>query len=118
MQSGTMFPGMGKIDPKTMQKMMHQFGMKSTELEADKVIIEGRGKRIVIENPSITIVDFQGKKTYTIMGEEKEESKGPSKEDIAMVAKQACVSEKKAEAALLKNDGDMATAIHELKGEQ
>lgn len=113
-----MIPGMGKLDPKTMQKMMHQFGIKSTELEADKVIIEGRGKRIVIENPSVTAVDFQGKKTYTIMGEEKEESSGPSREDIAMVARQANVPEKKAEAALLKNNGDLAAAILELKGEE
>lgn len=113
-----MFPGGLKgMDPKNMQKMMQQFGIKSTELEAEKVIIEGRGKRIVIENPSVTIVDFQGKKTYTIMGEEKEESQGPGKEDIAMVAKQANVSEKKAGAALLKNDGDIAAAILELKGD-
>jgi len=113
-----MIPGMGKLDPKTMQKMMGQFGIKSTELEANKVIIECNGKRIVIENPNVTIVNFQGKKTYTIMGEEKEESLGPSKEDIAMVAKQANVPEKKAEAALLKNDGDIAAAILELKGEE
>ena len=112
-----MFPGGMNLDPRRMQKMMRQMGIKSEELEAEKVVIEGRSKKIVIEKPSITIVEVQGKKTYTIMGEEREETKGPSKGDIEMVAKQAGVPEKKAEAALLKNEGDIAAAILELKGE-
>lgn len=113
-----MFPGMKGLDPKAMQKMMKQFGIKSDEIEAERVIIEGKSKRIVIENPSVTAIDMQGRKTYTIMGEEKEEAKGISKEDIEMVVRQANVPEKKAEAALRKNEGDIAAAILELKGEE
>lgn len=112
-----MFPGMKGLDPRAMQKMMKQMGIKNEEMEAERVVIEGKTKKIVIENPSVTIVEVQGKKTYTIMGEEKEEEKGISSEDIEMVVRQANVSEKKAEAALKKNEGDIAAAILELKGE-
>jgi nascent polypeptide-associated complex subunit alpha len=112
-----MIPGMRNMDPKKMQQMMRQLGIKSEEIEADRVVIEGKTKKIVIENPSVTAINMQGKKTYTVMGEEKEEEKGISKEDIEMVVKQANVSEEKAEAALRKNEGDIAEAILELKGE-
>lgn len=114
-----MFPGLNlrNMDPKKMQSMMRQFGIKSEEIEAERVIIEGKGKRIIIEPASVTAVDMGGKKTYTVMGEEREEGKGISKEDIEMVVKQANVNEKKALAALRKNEGDIAQAILELKGE-
>ncbi len=113
-----MLPGGMGLDPRKMQKMMRQMGIKSEEIEADKVVIEGKAKRIVIENPSVTIVEVQGKKTYTVMGEEKEEEKGVSKEDIEMVVKQANVSAEKAEAGLKKNEGDIAATILELKGDE
>ncbi len=109
---------LGNMDPKRMQAMMRQLGIKSEEIDAERVIIEGKTKRIVIEPASVTAVKMGGKKTYTVMGEERQEDKGISKEDIEMVVKQANVDEKKAEAALQKNDGDIAQAILELKGEE
>ena len=114
-----MFPGMGKgMDPKQMGKMMKQLGIKTDELDAVKVTIELTDRKIVIEEPQVSAVEMQGQKTYTIMGEEKEESKGVPEEDIKMVVEQAGVDKKKAEAALKKNDGDIAEAILELKGEE
>ena len=113
-----LFPGMKGMDPRTMQRMMKQLGIKNEEIEAERVIIEGKTKKIIIENPSVTAINMQGQKTYTIMGEETIEEAGPSKEDIEMVVKQANVSEKKAEGALRKNDGDIAEAILELKGNE
>ena len=112
-----MFPGMGKMDPKKMQGMMKQLGIKSEELEADKVTIEGKGKKIVINQPQITVIDMKGQKTYTIMGEAIEEAAGPSEDDVKMVMEQAGVDKEKAEAALKKAEGDIAQAIVELKGE-
>ncbi len=112
-----MFPGMKGMDPRAMQRMMKQMGIQNEEMEAERVIIEGKSKKIIIENPSVNIVIMQGKKTYTIMGDETEEEKGISKEDIDMVVKQANVDEKKAEAGLKKNEGDIAATILELKGE-
>ncbi len=116
-----MFPGglnLRNLDPKKMQAMMRQFGIKSEEVEAERVVIEGKTSRIVIEPATVTAVDMGGKKTYTVMGEEKAEEKGISGEDIEMVMRQAGVGSKKAEAALRKNEGDIAEAILELKGEK
>ena len=115
-----MFPNMGRggLDPKQMSKMMKQFGIKSDELEAIRVTIELKDKKLIIENPSVTAIEMQGKKTYTIMGEEREEAKGTPEEDITMVMNQAGVDRKKAEAALRKNDGDIAEAIMDLKKEK
>lgn len=104
------------MNPKQMQGMLKQFGIKSEEIAAKKVIIELGEKNLVIENPQITIMNVQGKKIYTIQGEEKLEEKGHSEEDIEMVSKQANVTKEKALAALKKNKGDIAEAIMELKG--
>lgn len=113
-----MFPGMGRgLDPKQMGKMMKQLGIKTDELEAERVTIELKDRKIVIENPNVSAIEMQGQKTYTIMGEEKEEKKDVPEEDIKMVMEQAKVDGKKAEAALRKNEGDIAEAILELKGE-
>jgi len=105
------------MDPKQIGRLMKQFGIKNEELDATRVIIELKDKKLVIEEPSVTAIEMQGKKTYTIMGEEKEETKGFPAEDIEMVAKEAGVDKKKAEAALKKNEGDIAEAILELKKE-
>ncbi|MBS3058922.1 MAG: nascent polypeptide-associated complex protein [Candidatus Diapherotrites archaeon] len=110
-----MFPGMGRINPKQMAQMMRQMGIKTEELEAERVIFELKGKKLVIENPNVTAMDIQGQKTYTVMGTAKEESKGFPEEDIEMVAEQANVSKEKAKKALEKNDGDIAAAIASLK---
>ena len=112
-----MFPGMGKMNPKQMQAMMKQFGIKSEELPAEKVIIEAKGKRIVIENPQINVVEMQGQKTYTVSGVEKMEAGTPGipEEDIAMVAEQAKVSKEKARKAIEETEGDIAAAIEKLK---
>ncbi len=110
-----MFPGMGGMDPKQMQRMLKQLGIKSEEVDAKKVIIELEGKSIAILEPQITVMEVQGKRIYTVTGEEKVEVKSFSEEDIELVSKQANVSKEKALAALKKNDGDIAEAIMELK---
>jgi alpha-NAC-related protein len=116
-----MFPGglnPRNIDPKAMQRMMKQFGIKSGEIDAERVIIEGKTRRIVIEPVTVTAIELGGKKTYTVVGDEKEGEKPVSQADIEMVMKQAGVTAKKAEGALRKNEGDIAEAILELKGDK
>ncbi len=110
-----MFPGKG-LDPKQLEKMMKQFGIKTEEVRAKKAVFELEdGKKIIIANPSITAMTVQGKKTYTVMGQEKQEQPGIPEEDIEMVAEQANTTKEKAKQALEKNDGDIAKAILELK---
>jgi alpha-NAC-related protein len=107
-----MFPGMG--NPKQMAGMLKQFGIKTEELEAEKVTIESNGKKIVIKNPKITVMHVQGQKVFTIMGEPEEEIT-VSEDDIKMVMEQADATKKQAEEALKKHKGDIAEAITELK---
>ncbi|PIN85083.1 MAG: nascent polypeptide-associated complex protein [Candidatus Diapherotrites archaeon CG11_big_fil_rev_8_21_14_0_20_37_9] len=109
-----MFPGLGGMDPRKMKMLMKQMGIKSEDINARKVIFELDEGKLVIENPQVTAMDIQGKKTYTVMGEIKEE-KGYPDEDVEMVAEQAGVSKSKALKALEENDGDIAEAISKLK---
>ena len=112
-----MIPGMPSLDPKNLQRMMKQFGMKTEELNVRKVIFELENKKLVFEDAEVTVMEVQGKKTYTIVGTPREESKELEipEEDIEMVAEQANVSKEKAKKALEKNDGDIAAAIASLK---
>lgn len=110
-----MFPGMGKMNPKQMQQLMKQFGIKTEEIPAKRVIFELEDKRMVIEEPSVTAMVMQGQKTFTVMGEAKEENSGVSEADVKMVAEQANVSEAEAKKALEENNGDIAEAIVQLK---
>jgi len=105
------------MNPKKMQAVMKQMGMSQEEIDASKVIIEKNdGTRIIIEDPSVSKVNFQGQSTYQIVGEEIEESSKVeiSKEDIKTIMEKTGVSEKKAKEALEKNNGDLAETILEL----
>src|SRR3989344_2032835 len=79
--------GLGKgLDPKKMQAMMKQLGIKQEEVEALRVIIEKPDGKIVIENPSVQKVEMQGQRTWQIAGEAMEETdKGISEEDVRLV---------------------------------
>src|SRR3989344_8114033 len=101
-----MLPGIGKLDPKKMQAMMKQLGIKQEEIEANRVIIERDSGNIVIENPSVTKVDMQGNETWQIMGEAKEEEAGISEEDVKLVMEKTGKSEKEARNAL-EETGDI-----------
>ena len=115
-----MFPGRG-MDPKQLERMMKQLGIKTEEVKAKRAVFElENGSRIVIESPSITSMTMQGKKTFTVMGNEKQEQRGQEQqgiqeEDIEMVMQQAGASREEAKKALEENQGDIAKAIMELK---
>ncbi len=110
-----MFPS---IDPKKMQAMMKQMGIKQENIDAERVIIEKNdGKRLVIENPSVVKINMQGNESLQITGEIKEENAELfSKEDVKTVMQKTGASEKKAKEALESNNGDLAAAIMELSG--
>ena len=102
------------MNPAMMKKMMKQLGMKTSELNAKRVVFELGSGNLVIENPSVTLMEVQGKKTYTVMGTEKKEA-GIPEEDIKMVAEQTGKSEEEAKKALEECNGDLAEAIQKLK---
>ena len=101
---------MGKVDPKQMQRMMKQLGMKTQELNAKRVIFELEDKKIILEEPQVSSIEMQGQKTYTVVGQESVEA-GIPEEDVKMVAEQAKVTEEEAKKALEENEGDIAKAI-------
>ncbi len=71
-----MFPGMGGLDPRKMSALMKQMGIKQEEIEAERVIIEGSDKRIVIEQPNVTKIIMQGQESWQITGTAREEAGG------------------------------------------
>lgn len=107
-----MFPG--GINPKNMSRMMKQMGIKNEEINAIKVIIETDDKKLIFDNPSVQLMEMQGQKTYTIIGNPVEENSIPE-DDIKMVMEQANVDLDTAKKALEESEGDIAEAILKLK---
>jgi nascent polypeptide-associated complex subunit alpha len=100
----------GGLDPKKMQAMMRQMGIKQEEIAALRVIIEKENGKIVIDNPQVTKILMQGNESWQITGDAREEN-GISQADIELVMEKTGVSEKKAQDALAKHDGDIAETI-------
>ncbi|WP_048147750.1 nascent polypeptide-associated complex protein [Palaeococcus ferrophilus] len=111
-----MFPMKG-MNPKQMQRMMRQLGIKMDELEGVKeVVIRFENKEIIIANPQVTVITAMGEKSYQIVG--KEEVRGIlnlSEEDIKLVMEQAGVDYETAKKALEETGGDLAEAIIRLQ---
>jgi len=102
---------MFNIDPKKIQGMMKQMGIKQEQIEASRVIIEQEDKNIIIENPQIAKVNMQGQESFQISGDIKEEEKGIREEDIKQVMEKTGKTKKEAEEALKEANGDLAEAI-------
>jgi nascent polypeptide-associated complex subunit alpha len=104
------------MDPKKMQAVMRQMGIKSEEIAATKVVIETEpGRSIVIENPQVTQITMQGQKSFQIAGDVRTEERA-SGDDIKLVMEKTGCSEEAAQAALEKSAGDIAQAILSLSG--
>ncbi len=101
----------GGMDPKKMQALMKQMGIKSEEIDAVKVTIQASdGKEIVISEPQVTKITMQGQTSFQIAGKVEVVEKS-SEEDVKLVMEQAGCSEEEAKAALEKSGGDIAQAI-------
>ena len=114
---------MPNMDPRALKRMMDSMGMKTTEIDAQRVIIEGREKNIVIENPSVTMIEMQGSKTFQIGGAVSEAEKEKARveiteDDISMVREKTGAGEADARKALEEADGDIAEAIMRLGPKQ
>jgi len=107
-----MLPGM---DPKNMQKMMKQMGIKSNEIGSTKVTIELKdGGRLVVFEPQVVQIEMQGQKTFQVSGKVSEEQEA-GEDDIKMVMESAGCSREEAINALRETKGDIAEAILRLK---
>lgn len=107
---------LGGIDPRKMQGLMKQMGIKQETVEAERVIIEKADSRIIIEPANVIKMTMQGQENWQITGEAREETKKVeiSEEDINMVANKTGKSIKEAHHALEECGGDIAEAILKL----
>jgi nascent polypeptide-associated complex subunit alpha len=105
-----MFPG---IDPKKMQAVMRQMGIKQEEIDAIRVIIETSDKNIIINNPSVVRVNMQGQDSFQISGDiaEEEKTEDTTDQDVQTIIEKTGCSEKQARDALEEANGDLAEAI-------
>ena len=103
----------GGIDPKKMQAMMKQMGIKQEEVEATRVVIEKTdGGSIIIENPNVAKVTMQGQDTWQISGEAREdEGNSISEEDVRLIMEKTGKGYEEAKLALEENEGDIAQSI-------
>lgn len=114
---------MPNMDPKALKKMMERMGIKNTDIDAQRVIIEGTDKDIVIDNPQVTLIEAQGMKSFQIVGDTSERPKIEEKieisdDDVKMVMEKAGTSDAEAaRKALEESNGDIAEAIMKLKEE-
>ncbi|RLE42707.1 nascent polypeptide-associated complex protein [Candidatus Woesearchaeota archaeon] len=104
------------LNIKDMMKAMQKLGIKQEKVDSEEVVISCKDKDIVIKNPDVVIVDFQGQKVFQISGVIEERKKiGISDEDVSLVAEKARVSEEKAREALEEAGGDIAKALLKLE---
>ena len=109
-----MMPG---INPKKMQDMMKQLGIVQEEIDAEKVIIEGSDRKIIIENPSVVKVKMQGQTNFQISGDVSEVEKteqseqNKTEEDIKTIMEKCGCLEEEARLALEKANGDLTEAM-------
>jgi len=111
-----MMPGM---NPKKMEKMMRQMGMKQRNIKANRVVIETDEENLVFENPSVTEIVMKGQSTFQMIGKYRTEQPQADVEipnsDVELVCEQTGVSKEKALEALKDSKGDIAEAIVNLQ---
>jgi len=93
-----------------MRMMMKKMGINMKEIRAERVVIETADKQYVFSDPSVTVMDMKGQKTYQITGTVSVTAK-LNEADVALVAEQSGKSPEEARAALAATGGDIAEAI-------
>lgn len=108
---------MRRISPRELERMMKRMGMRVNQLACERVVLVLSDKEIVIEEPTVTLIEVQGEKVYQVTGREVERPREEhialeiSEEDVKLVAEQAGVSLDEAREALTETGGDLAQAI-------
>lgn len=101
---------------------MDRLGVSAQPLaDVKEAVFRLADRELVVKNPLVTMLDFQGQKVFQVVGESVEERKPAEKveeakppipeEDVSLVAAQAGVSLEEARAALEETGGDLAQAI-------
>jgi nascent polypeptide-associated complex subunit alpha len=101
---------MPNMDPKQMERMMKQMGIKSEEISAERVVIESADEKIIVEPAQVTRITMQGQSTFQVAGSVRTEA-SVNESDVELVMEKAGVGREEAAAALEKSGGDIAAAI-------
>ncbi|MEA3199343.1 MAG: nascent polypeptide-associated complex subunit alpha [Thermoplasmata archaeon] len=111
------------VDPKRLQAMMRQMGIKMEDIEdVEEVVIRTKDKEYVFADAEVSKMTAQGQVTWQLAGEPTIRPRAPaepvkigySDEDVKLVMEQAKVSEKQARDALDAANGQPAEAIMKL----
>ncbi|MCD6330942.1 MAG: nascent polypeptide-associated complex protein [Thermoplasmata archaeon] len=98
------------VDDRQLRILMKKMGISIKELKVERVIIETADKQYIFENPSVSIMEMKGQKTYQIVGEPEIKMK-INEEDVELVAEKTGKSKEEARKALEEAGGDIAQAI-------
>ena len=109
-----------RLNQRRMQEAMKRLGIQQQEVDAVKVIIEGKDKNIIISNPQVVKVNLMGQDTFQITGnvEKVEKEFVPSDEDVSLIMEKTGKPKEEVIMVLKKNEGDIASTILELSKEQ
>ncbi|MEM4462289.1 MAG: nascent polypeptide-associated complex protein [Candidatus Bathyarchaeia archaeon] len=108
---------MRTLSSRDARRLMKQMGLKVNELTGVKeVVIKMEDKEIIIENPSVSVLEVSGQRVFQILGSAKERVIEKtcikvSEEDAQLIAAQLNVPLEEAIAALKETSGDIAEAI-------
>jgi nascent polypeptide-associated complex subunit alpha len=106
-----------KLNPKQMEKMAKQLGMKMESIDAEQVIIKLQaGGEIVIDNPQVSKINMMGQDTFQVTGDVTEKDEEGEEDDVEIVSEKAGVSHDEAR-RVLDETNDIAEAILRLKEE-
>jgi len=103
------------MNPKQMQRVMEQMGIKSQEIKANRVVIEKDDGLIVINDPQIVEISMKGQRSFQISGKV-EEKQSIKEEDVKLVMEKTGASREKVELVLKECNGDIAQSIMKLQG--
>lgn len=106
------------MNPKQLQSMMKQLGIKNEEIDAKRVIVEkSDGSKLIVEPAHVMLIDMKGQKSLQVSGEFQEEQSEASEtqSDGDLVVEATGCTKEQAEQALKETGGDLAEAILKLK---
>ena len=91
---------MARTPSRRLRRMMKQMGLKMDTLtDVEEVVIRGRDREIVIEEPIVAVLDMKGERVYQITGghvkERRLERKSIPEEDILLVAQRQASASKR-----------------------
>jgi len=102
------------MNPKQLEGMLKQLGMKMDNISATQVVIKTDSGDIIINDPQVVKTTMKGQIVYQVSGNADEATF--SEDDVKLVMDQTGIKDKrKVEKALKESKGEVVEAIMKLK---